>query len=211
MENRIRSIFKLFSISRICKLLIFLLAVSILPFRQPRVQNHLKNVYTCLLLSTLCATLGVYFPMIGWFNYPLLAIFGSIVTTIWLGMSDLNARTQMKCFALLATTAFFTGIYLSPLINLAVNVDPQIVMTAFLLTTLIFLCFTISALMTQKRTYLYLGGKLPMNELRNIIYEYLGLLGTGTSVMLFLSLMNLFGRSQLIFNVSLLTDHRIVI
>ena len=27
-------------------------------FRQPRVQNHLKNVYSCLLVATLCTTLG---------------------------------------------------------------------------------------------------------------------------------------------------------
>jgi len=154
---------------------------------QPRVQTHLKNVYSCLLIATLCATLGVYLSMQGWLNYPRLAIFGSIITSIWLFTIDFNARTQMKCFALMSATALFTGIYLSPLINLAIDVDPQIVMTAFLLTTTIFVCFTLSALLTQKRTYLYLGG----------------LLGTGTSVMLLLSLMNIFGRSQLIFNVNL--------
>jgi FtsH-binding integral membrane protein len=154
---------------------------------QPRVQTHLKNVYTCLLVTTLCATLGVYLSMAGWLNYPRLAIFASIITSVWLFAIDFNARTQMKCFALMSATALFTGIYLSPLINLAIDIDPQIVVTAFLLTTTIFVCFTLSALLTQKRTYLYLGG----------------LLGTGTSIMLLLSLMNIFGRSQLIFNVNL--------
>jgi len=125
--------------------------------------------------------------MAGWLNYPRLAIFASIITTVWLFTLDFNARTQTKCFGLMSATALFTGIYLSPLINLAIDVDPQIVMTAFLLTTIIFVCFTLSALLTQKRTYLYLGG----------------LLGAGTSIMFFLSLMNLFGRSQLIFNVNL--------
>ena len=128
-------------------------------FRQPRVQTHLKNVYTCLLLATLCATVGVYLSMAGWFNYPRLAVFASIITSVWLFATELNARTQTQCFALMAATAFFTGIYLSPLINLAIQVDPQIVMTAFLLTTIIFVCFTLSALYTQKRTYLYLGGR----------------------------------------------------
>jgi len=154
---------------------------------QPRVQNHLKNVYSCLLISTLCATLGVYLSMTGWLNYPRLALFASIITTVWLFLTDLNAGTQIKCFGLMSATALFTGIYLSPLINLAIDIDPQIVMTAFLLTTMIFTCFTLSALLTKTRTYLYLGG----------------LLGTGTSIMLVLSLMNLFGRSQLIFNINL--------
>ncbi|UJR25660.1 hypothetical protein I4U23_007011 [Adineta vaga] len=154
---------------------------------QPRVQLHLKNVYTCLLFSTLCATLGVYFSLNGWLNYPRLAVFASIITTIWLFTLDFNAQTQIKCFSLMSATALFTGIYLSPLINLAINVDPQIIVTAFLLTTIIFVCFTLSALLTQKRTYLYLGG----------------ILGTGTTIMFVLSLMNLFGRSQLLFNVNL--------
>jgi len=153
----------------------------------PRVQTHLKNVYTCLLVATLCATIGVYLSMTGWLNYPRLAVFASIITTIWLFTLDFNARTQIQCFGLMSATALFTGIYLSPLINLAIDIDPQIVMTAFLLTTVVFVCFTLSALLTQKRTYLYLGG----------------LLSAGTSVMFMLSLMNLFGRSQLIFNVNL--------
>jgi FtsH-binding integral membrane protein len=97
--------------------------------------------------------------MTDWLNYPRLAIFASIITTIWLFALDYNARTQTQCFGLMSATALFTGIYLSPLINLAINVDPQLVMTAFLLTTMIFLCFTLSALLTKKRTYLYLGGK----------------------------------------------------
>ena len=137
--------------------------------RQPQVQNHLKNVYTCLLGATLCATLGIYLSMTGWLNYPVLAAFASLITSIWLITIDFNASTQMRCFGLMYATALFTGIYVSPLINLAIHVDPQIVMTAFLLTTLIFVCFTLSALLTKKRTYLYLGGK---NKNRKSSYIY---------------------------------------
>jgi len=170
--------------------LTFLKFFFLILFRQPRVQNHLKNVYTCLLGATLAATLGIYLSMTGWLNYPRLAVFASIITSIWLFSIELNQRTQMKCFGLMSATALFTGIYISPLIHLALHVDPQIVMTAFLLTTIIFVCFTLSALFNQKRSYLYLGG----------------LLGTGTSIMLLLGLMNLFGRSELIFNVRRILD-----
>ncbi|CAF1583118.1 unnamed protein product [Adineta ricciae] len=154
---------------------------------QPQVQNHLKNVYACLMGATLCATLGVLISMTGWFNYPLLAVFGSIITSFWLFSLDFNARTQKKCFALMAATALFIGMYISPLINVAIQVDPQIPVTALLITTFVFVCFTLSALLTQKRTYLYLGG----------------LLGTGASIMLLLSFMNIFARSQLLFNANL--------
>ena len=74
-------------------------------------------------------------------NYPQLAIFASMITSVWLFSLDFNARTQMQCFGLMSATALFTGIYLSPLINLAIHVDPQIVMTAFLFTTIIFCLF----------------------------------------------------------------------
>ncbi|CAF0805148.1 unnamed protein product [Didymodactylos carnosus] len=150
-------------------------------------QKHLKNVYTCLMVATLCATIGVWMSLNGWMNYPRLAVLGSMISSIWLFSTEFNYQNQIKCFSLFATTAFCTGIYLNPLIDLAINIDPQIVMTAFLLTTCVFVCFTLSALLTQKRTYLYLGG----------------LLGSGTSVLLVLSLMNLFGRSELLFNVNL--------
>jgi FtsH-binding integral membrane protein len=97
--------------------------------------------------------------MIGWFNYPPLAFLASIFTIICLCGLDLNAQTQIKCFSFISATAFFTGIYLSPLIALAVVLDPQLVVTAFLMTTIIFLCLTLSVLLTPKLTYLYLGGK----------------------------------------------------
>ena len=148
---------------------------------------HLKNVYTCLFISTLRATLGVYLSVNGWLNYPRLVVFASIITTICLFALDFNAGAQVQCFCLMSATAFFTGIYLSPLINLAIHVNPQIVMTAFLLTTIIFVCFTLSALLTQKRTYLYLEG----------------MFSPSTRIMLTPILMNLFGRSQLISNENL--------
>ena len=45
--------------------------------------------------------------------------------------------------------------------------------------------------------------KVPVGHLS---FEFLGLLGAGTSIMLLLSLMNIFGRSQLLFNVSELKE-----
>lgn len=153
----------------------------------PTVQAHLKNVYTCLLISTVCASAGVYLSILGWFNYPRLALLASLITSVWLFSMEFNARTQKTCFALMATTAALTGIYISPLINLAIHVDPQIVMTAFLVTSLIFISFTLSALLTKKRTYLYLGG----------------LLGSGLSIMMMLSLINIFARSEMLFNTNL--------
>lgn len=132
--------------------------IPLIVSRQPRVQLHLKNVYTCLVLSTACAAAGVYLSISGWFNYPLLALIGSVITMVWLFSLDFNRENQMTCFGLMSITALLTGIHISPLVNLAVNVNPELVMSAFLYTSVVFLCFTLSALFTSKRTYLYLGG-----------------------------------------------------
>ncbi|CAB4044226.1 Bax inhibitor 1, partial [Paramuricea clavata] len=62
-----------------------------------------------------------------------------------------------------------------------------IVPTAFFFTTLIFVCFTLSALWAEERSYLYLGG----------------LLGSGVTILLVSSLVNLFMRSYFLYQVHL--------
>lgn len=53
-----------------------------------------------------------------------------------------------------------TGFGLGPTLDFAIAINPQIIVTAFLATSVIFVCFSLSALWAQRRTYLYLGGKL---------------------------------------------------
>jgi hypothetical protein len=43
---------------------------------------------------------------------------------------------------------------------MATMIDPSIVTTAVLCTSAIFACFSISALITPRRTYMFLGGFL---------------------------------------------------
>lgn len=48
---------------------------------------------------------------------------------------------------------------LGPLLNLTIKLNPQLIVTAFMTTTVIFASFSISALYAQRRSLLYLGGK----------------------------------------------------
>merc|ERR1712002_836166 len=66
-------------------------------------------------------------------------------------------------------------------------INPQIVPTALLGTGVVFVCFTLAALFTHRQTYLYLGGTL----------------ATGMTVMLSLSLANIFMGSSLLYSVEL--------
>jgi len=63
-----------------------------------------------------------------------------------------------------------------PLVEQSLFLDPSIVVTAFLGATAIFACFTAAALFSKKRSLLYLGG----------------ILGSALTIMLVLSLANIF-------------------
>lgn len=77
------------------------------------------------------------------------------------------------------------GLGIGPLLDYVIHVDPSIIPTAFLASTLIFTSFSISALFADRGKWLYLGGTL------------MSLL----SVLMLMSLANIFLGSDLIFKV----------
>jgi FtsH-binding integral membrane protein len=78
-----------------------------------------------------------------------------------------------------------TGLGLGPLMDYVIMVDPSIIPTAFLSTCVIFGCFSLSAMLSDHRKWLYLGGTL-MSFL---------------SLLMFMSIINLFIGSKLLFQV----------
>jgi len=83
--------------------------------------------------------------------------------------------------------AFTEGVVIAPLIAHTLNLDPAIVSTAFLGTTLVFACFSGAALLSERRSYLYIGG----------------MLSSGLSILVTLSFLNFFFRSMFMFNIQL--------
>ena len=71
------------------------------------------------------------------------------------------------------------------LIGLVAAINPEIIPTALLGTAVVFVCFSLAALYTHKRTFLYFGG----------------ILGTGMTVLMCLSIANIFMGSRLLFSV----------
>ena len=88
----------------------------------------------------------------------------------------------MLCLTCSVTAA---GLGLGPLLQLSMYINATLVPTAFLLSSAIFVSFTLAALYTQRAQFLFLGG----------------ILGSCLSTMMLLSLANLFFRSRLIFQV----------
>lgn len=149
---------------------------------------HLKKVYACLtgsMLSAACGS-GVHLftdVLKGGF----LSAIASIGFLVALSMTPYDGKNQSKRMGFLLGFAFCTGLGLGPLMDVVVQVDPSIIPTAFFATTLVFVCFTLSALWAEQRSYLYLGGTLL----------------SGLSILCFLSIVNLFVRAQFIFQVQL--------
>lgn len=149
---------------------------------------HLKKVYACLtgsMLSAACGS-GVHLftdVLKGGF----LSAIASIGFLVALSMTPYDGKNQSKRMGFLLGFAFCTGLGLGPLMDVVVQVDPSIIPTAFFATTLVFVCFTLSALWAEQRSYLYLGGTLL----------------SGLSILCFLSIVNLFVGAQFIFQVQL--------
>lgn len=87
------------------------------------------------------------------------------------------------CFSVLKF--MFVGFGLGPLIELTLYVKPTILPTAFFSTAILFACFTLSSIYGDRRKALFLGGTLM----------------SGLSLLLFMSVLNLFFNSILISKV----------
>jgi len=156
---------------------------------EPRVRTHLKNVYATLTMSVMSATAGAYIHLFT----DLLRGGGIIFSLLGVGLAfglfftPDNGKNRITRLSMLLGFAFLTGLGLGPLLDVAIMINPSIVPSAFMLTTVVFGCFTGAALLAPDGKYLYLGGSLL----------------SGLSTLLFLGFLNIFFRSQLLFQAHL--------
>jgi len=164
----------------------------------PEVTKHLVRVYSSLALTTLCAVLGAfvyqYFPI-----HPIISIVvacACIIAITWgpeITEKDFLAiekqSDRLRNFALLLVFGFFEGASLGGLIKYTLELDPSIVLVAFVGTLLVFGCLTASALLAKRKSYLFLGGFLA-SALSNLLF--LGLLNIFLQIE-FLQLVSLYG------------------
>jgi Bax inhibitor 1 len=123
------------------------------------VQKHLANVYLALVACLISTVVGVGASMQFNLGGGYLGLIGTFGMLFWIQMdtqkNDLSRRLAMLC-----GFGFFQGISVAPLMQLALFVDPAIVMTAFIGAVTVFACFSAAALTAQRRSYLFLGGIL---------------------------------------------------
>lgn len=150
------------------------------------VKKHLKNVYGTMGLALMACALGGYVHLFtSILSAGMLSTFGSLGLMIWLLASTPTPENLSKRFGLLMGFSFLTGVSMGPHLEYVISLDPTIVPTAFLATSLIFICFSLCALFSDDRKFLALGGTLMS-----------GLMWT-----MLLSFMYIFTGSQLLFQV----------
>lgn len=155
---------------------------------EPPVRKHLKNVYASFTLAAIAGAAGGYVHMFSTLiGAGLLTGLGAIGCLMWLMMTPHDGKNQAKRLALLGSFAFLSGCNLGPLLDMAVRVNPALILQALLGTSVVFACFSLSALYAPRGHYLYLGGTL-MSVL---------------STLFWLSMMNIFFGSRLLFQVNL--------
>merc|ERR1712002_412896 len=143
-------------------------------------KKHLRNVYAALAITTLAAAAGAAIHLFtDILKGGILASLAGIGFILALGFTSNEPKNQIKRLGYLAGFGACTGLSLGPLLDHVIAVNPQIVSTAFFASALIFVCFSLTALWAEDRSYLYLGGSL-MSAL---------------SIMSFLALGNIFFRS----------------
>ncbi|XP_020217131.1 bax inhibitor 1 [Cajanus cajan] len=156
-------------------------------FRQisPLVQNHLKQVYFTLSFAVLAAAVGAYLHVL--FNIGgFLTTVACVGTSLWLLSTP--PFEERKRVTLLMLSSLFQGASIGPLIDLAVKIDPSLIFSTFVGTSLAFACFSGAALVARRREYLYLGG----------------LVSSGLSILLWLHFASsIFGGSTALFKFEL--------
>eukprot|EP01103_Thecamoeba_quadrilineata_P018177 TRINITY_DN6794_c0_g1_i1.p1 TRINITY_DN6794_c0_g1~~TRINITY_DN6794_c0_g1_i1.p1 ORF type:complete len:252 (+),score=35.58 TRINITY_DN6794_c0_g1_i1:24-758(+) len=139
------------------------------------VSHHLRNVYLSLLGTSLAAACGILCYLHTHLNPTVSFIFAFIflisivatsmrsrfvptpITTSTNKQFGISTILRLSC---LLAFGFFNGATAGALVEHALEIDPKIVLLSVIGTSTIFGCFSASALLAKRRTYLFLGGFL---------------------------------------------------
>ncbi|XP_074598866.1 bax Inhibitor-1 [Brevipalpus obovatus] len=151
-------------------------------------RNHLKNVYGSMVVALAAATAGAYVHLYtSLLSGGLLSSLGTFGLIMALYSTPHTKENYTKRMGYLAGVGFCSGLSLGPLLEVAMFINPSLVLTALSCTAIIFASFSLSAIFADQGKWLYLGG----------------LLSSALSMLFWMSLLNLFFGSRLIFQANL--------
>ena len=132
-----------------------------------RARTHLVRVYRLLAVTVACAAIGCLAHL----RY---SVGGAITHFLSVGLAVAIAATSFSdspptsswlkgienSHVLLAAFGFCQGASIGPLVQMALYVDPSLILTALLLTANTFVCFSLTALFVPRRSLMALAGFL---------------------------------------------------
>lgn len=152
------------------------------------VRQHLKNVYGCLSLTFLVAAAGAYVHFYtSLIRAGYLTHFGALGLVLALETTPDNGKNRQLRLGYLFGFAFLIGIGLGPLLEGVMSINPSLIVTSLVATTVVFVSFSIFSLLAERGRWLYLGGTLV----------------SALNVMLLFAVANLFMRSAMIYQIHL--------
>ncbi|PAA65042.1 hypothetical protein BOX15_Mlig032418g1 [Macrostomum lignano] len=153
---------------------------------ESHVCSHLQRVYACLAMGLLAAAAGAYIGMYLVPLYGLVAALASLGLLLYIQSGrDTFGPERHAAFAAFCA---LSGSGMAPLISLAIDMDPSILVNAIIITMVVTVCFCGAALLAKtSRWMMYLAGPL----------------ASGLTVLLLLSLANIFVRSPFMFDLTL--------
>jgi FtsH-binding integral membrane protein len=148
------------------------------------VKDHLRNVYGTMGIALLACALGGYVHLFtSILSAGFLSTFGAFGLAVWLMCLTPTRDNFQQRLGILLGFSFLTGVSMGPHLEYVISLDPSIVPTAFLATSLIFICFSVCALLCDDNRFLALGG----------------ILMSGLSWLILLSFIYIFTGIQLVF------------
>jgi FtsH-binding integral membrane protein len=150
-------------------------------------KQHLAKTYLSLIATVGASAVGAGLHLAYNIGGMLTQITMFITLMAFLSVPGNDPSKRLTRIWLLLAYGALQGASIGPLIEHVAFIDPSIVTSAFLGTTIVFACFSAAALVAERRSYLYLGG----------------LLGSCLSLLFWGGLINMFFRSYLFFNVQL--------
>jgi FtsH-binding integral membrane protein len=151
-----------------------------------KAQRHVQQVYVTLAGAVGVAALGVMLYMQTHMSLwlPAIASFGLLM---WLAATPNSPSNLAKRQLQLGGVALCQGMVIAPLIEVNLQVDPGLLLTAFGCTAALFGCFTAAAFLARRRQYLFIGGAL----------------GSAMSMLMVIRLVNMFSRSESLWTAEL--------
>ncbi|XP_022232895.2 bax inhibitor 1-like [Drosophila obscura] len=127
---------------------------------EPHVRTHLSKVYMIMGSAIAVTAGGAVFQMDDVLDFGMLAAVATLLLVVALHFYKDDGKNYKIRLAMLYAFGFFSGQSLGPLLGYVGSIDPPIIVTALLVTSVTFLTLSLTALLSEQGKYLYIGGTL---------------------------------------------------